>query len=499
VSRRPDRIPGLWRVRLTLAVGLLLTNLVGAVVVYTLAALVVPLPQVPDDRLLRLQNLVLTGVYVVLAVLVGVARGLGFTRRLTGWLREGRPPDERDKRTVLRTPGRFFLMQAGLWGLAAVGFGLFNAATSVPLGLIVAGIVALAGLSTCAVAYLVTERAIRPMARHALAGGVPSRLGIRTVALRSIFAWLLGSGVTALGVVLAGITGLALADQVTATQLAITMVALGSTTFLVGAVTTTLAARATSDPVRALRKAVGEVGRGNLDAEVVIYDGTELGILQAGFNDMLHGLRERERIRDLFGRHVGDDVARTALDSGVRLGGETREVAVLFVDIIGSTSLATERPPEEVVRLLNRFFDVVIDVVHAHDGWINKFQGDAALAIWGAPVPLPRTEAAALAAARVLGERLRDDVPELEAGIGVSAGRAVAGNVGAAERYEYTVIGDPVNEAARLTELAKQVPRRVVARSTLLEAAGGEADRWEGLEPLVVRGRSEPTPLATPR
>jgi adenylate cyclase len=107
-------------------------------------------------------------------------------------------------------------------------------------------------------------------------------------------------------------------------------------------------------------------------------------------------------------------------------------------------------------------------------------------------------EAAALGAARVMGERLRRDVPELEAGIGVSGGRAVAGNVGAAERYEYTVIGDPVNEAARLTGLAKSVANHVVANAALLDAASAEAEHWQLLEPVVVRGRSEPTPIATP-
>jgi len=238
--------------------------------------------------------------------------------------------------------------------------------------------------------------------------------------------------------------------------------------------------------------------RGDFSVDVPIYDGTELGILQAGFNDMLHGLREREKMRDLFGRHVGPDVARAALESGVKLGGEVRRVGVLFVDIIGSTAMASNRPPEEVVAVLNRFFDIVIDVVNRHGGWINKFEGDAALAIWGAPVPHPTMEASLLAAARELGERLRRDVPEVGAGIGVSAGNAVAGNIGAAQRYEYTVIGDPVNEAARLTELAKDVPALVMANGTLLDAAGEEADHWHRLSPVVVRGRSQETPLATP-
>ena len=98
---------------------------------------------------------------------------------------------------------------------------------------------------------------------------------------------------------------------------------------------------------------------------------------------------------------------------------------------------------------------MVVEVVESSGGWINKFQGDAALAIFGAPLPVDDAATCALRAARTLDERLRDEVPELEAGIGVAFGEAVAGNIGAESRFEYTVIGDPVNEAARLTDLAK--------------------------------------------
>jgi adenylate cyclase len=105
----------------------------------------------------------------------------------------------------------------------------------------------------------------------------------------------------------------------------------------------------------------------------------------------------------------------------------------------------------------------------------------------------------ALAAARTLGRRLEGEVPDIKAGIGVSAGTAVAGNVGTHERYEYTVIGDPVNEAARLTNHAKQVDGRVVANQDLVERATDDEGRWwTELEPITVRGRSAPTRLAAP-
>jgi adenylate cyclase len=204
-------------------------------------------------------------------------------------------------------------------------------------------------------------------------------------------------------------------------------------------------------------------------------------------------------IRDVFGRQVGADVARKALSEEVSLGGETREIAVLFVDIVGSTAIAADRPPEDVVDLLNRFFAVVVEVVESCGGWVNKFEGDAALAVFGAPLAVDGAPGRALRAARELDERLRERVPDLEAGIGVAAGQAVAGNIGAESRFEYTVIGDPVNEAARLTELAKEHDPHVLASQAALDAAGDEAERWEPGDEVTLRGRPEATRLARPR
>jgi adenylate cyclase len=191
-------------------------------------------------------------------------------------------------------------------------------------------------------------------------------------------------------------------------------------------------------------------------------------------------------------------VARQALAGEIELGGELRDAAVLFVDIVGSTRLAGKTEPERVVELLNGFFAVVVEVVESHGGWVNKFEGDAALCILGVPTSDERCAANALAGARVLAARLsQDGLPA--AGIGVSAGKVVAGNVGAPHRLEYTVIGDPVNEAARLTELAKAEGQRVLASEAALTAAGdGESAHWRLGEAVQLRGRAEKTRLARP-
>jgi adenylate cyclase len=214
---------------------------------------------------------------------------------------------------------------------------------------------------------------------------------------------------------------------------------------------------------------------------------------------MVSDVRERERLRDLFGRHVGEDVAKAAMSRQIELGGEVRDVAVLFIDVVGSTTIAMEQPPEEVVKLLNRFFAVVVAEVHEHGGFVNKFEGDAVLAIFGAPEDMDDAAGCALKAARTMTARLRDEVPEANAGVGVSAGRVVAGNVGAESRFEYTVIGDPVNEAARLSEHAKGVEGCVVGSMRAVEAASpDEAARWREVDEVELRGRAEPTRIAVP-
>jgi adenylate cyclase len=496
-ARSGKRVARLTQLALTVVV--VTTNALAAALVFALAVFVIPSPEGVDSKENIIANAILTVAYLSFAIPLGVVWGTRRLRDIRPFLVEERAPEPGEQRLVLRGPFRLFRVQLVLWSAATLAFGTLNFTYSAELGVRVAIAVGLCGLTTCAVSYLLAERILRPIAARALATGTPERIRLPGVTLRALLAWALGTAVPILGLLAIGISTLA-DPEGTPRELGLAMVGLGGIALVVGLFAAVVAARATADPVRSVRKALAQVEKGDLDVEVPVYDGTEVGLLQAGFNRMVEGLRERERLHDLFGRHVGEDVARAALERGVELGGETRDVAVLFVDIVGSTSLAADKPPEEVVSLLNRFFDVVVEVVTEHGGSINKFEGDAALAIFGAPVELPDRHTKALAAARKLAERLRRDVPELEAGIGLSGGDAVAGNVGAAERFEYTVIGDAVNEAARLTELAKEVPSRVVASAELVDQAdSSEAERWELGDEVTLRGRSRATRVATPR
>ena len=287
--------------------------------------------------------------------------------------------------------------------------------------------------------------------------------------------------------------------NVTPTEFTVAVMILAGFALVFGFILMWILSWLTATPVRVVRAALNRVEEGDFDTNLVVFDGTELGQLQRGFNSMVQGLRQRERVRDLFGRHVGREVAAAAERDRPKLGGEERHIAVIFVDIIGSTQLVTGRPATDVVELLNRFFAVIVEEVDRHHGFVNKFEGDAALAVFGAPNHLDNPEDEALSAGRAMARRIRDEIPECAAGIGVASGQAVAGNVGARERFEYTVIGEPVNEAARLCELAKDSANRLLASSdTVSNASERERAHWSLGDTVTLRGHDEPTRLAEP-
>lgn len=488
-----------WRASTGVAVSVALTNLLGVAAVFAFAVWVLPSDPIPDEDRAVAVNILLAAIWIPITVLVGTMWGSRSLRPARRWLLEGRRPTQEEEDAVLRSPIRLFRVQLRLWLASAVVFATVNGLITPRLIPRVGFPIILGGLTTSALAYLTTERRMRPLAARALSEGTLDRPRLPGVTARQLLTWALGTGVPVLGLVISGIFG-AVETNTSRLSLAVTMITLGGTSLAVGLWATLLGAKAVSDPIRSVRQGLARVEAGDLDAEIPVYDGSEVGLLQDGFNRMVEGLRERERIRDLFGRHVGAAVAAEAVDHESSLGGEVRDVAVLFVDVIASTRLAAEQPPAVVVEVLNRFFAVVVATVDDHGGWINKFQGDAALAVFGAPGPHDDPATCALAAGRALAERLATEVPDCRAGIGIAAGPAVAGNVGAEQRFEYTVIGDPVNEAARLTEMAKEVPGGMVASGSAVAAASdAEARLWEAVDTVTLRGRTAPTVLHVPR
>lgn len=475
-----------------------LANVIGAGLLFAEYLFVLPLPPEAMKADVTRDNIILGIICTVISWIVLGIDGAPRAHRALGWTVRGTDPTPEERALTLGLPWFLFKMQAVLWSLSTVAFLVLDLPVSTSFGLLAAGAVFSGGLATATTSFLLLTRLLRPSTARVLEVHPPEPGTTAGVGDRAVFIWALTTGVPLLGLVL--LVGFSPYSGASLQRLSISGFVVGSVVLCSGLFATLLFAKSIGEPLCDLTTALAEVERGDLTVQVAVDDNGEIGQMQAGLNRMVAAMREREQLRDLFGRHVGEDVARQAMEHGVELGGEELEAAALFVDVIGSTTFAATRAPADVVAALNRFFEVVVDVVATHGGLVNKFEGDAALCIFGAPLVLDDPAASALRAAREMSARLKAEVPDLDAGIGVSQGLVIAGNIGATHRLEYTVIGDPVNEAARLTEEAKEHPERVVASQRILDRAdSGESARWRLLEPLLLRGRLEPTMLAVPR
>jgi adenylate cyclase len=477
------------RVEMRFAASMGIANMIGAAVVFLFLGLLLPRSQRENGL-----NVGALLAYMFLSMLVGCAWSTRVFKPMHDWVVDGRPTNPDLREYVVRHPLRQSVVNFALWMGSEVVFIPINSRYGAQTAFDVASTILLGAITTCGLAYLLAERILRPVCELAFSDGLPAHAYVPGVKSRLLLSWALGSAVPLVGVVLMAL------DHGSKPISPSALAFLGIVALLAGATTMVFSAKSVAEPVESVTAALADVEAGRLDIAVPVYDGSQVGQLQAGFNAMVDGLRERRRLRDLFGRQVGEDVAQHALQRGVHLGGEQMHVAVLFVDVIGSTALAQSLPPTAVVAALNEFFAIVVDVVDRTGGIINKFEGDAALCVFGAPVPREDAAACALLAARLLRERLAD-VNGLSAAIGVSAGLVVAGNVGTKERFEYTVIGDAVNEAARLTELAKTRPERLLVSALVLESLDDEAElaRWQLDGETTLRGRSAPTALAVAR
>jgi class 3 adenylate cyclase len=216
--------------------------------------------------------------------------------------------------------------------------------------------------------------------------------------------------------------------------------------------------RPTLRPLTDVVDATVRVRRGDLATPVPVSSPDEIGQLAAAFNEMQHGLAEREALRGAFGSYVDPALAQRLLESGSAMfEGEELVVTVMFADVRDFSSYAEGVGPREAVDRLNVLFDVVVPAIHEHGGHANHYLGDGLLAVFGAPQPLERHADAAVAAAVDLQRRVRSRFgTELRLGVGINTGLVIAGTVGGGGRHEFTVIGDTVNTAARVEQLTKE-------------------------------------------
>jgi adenylate cyclase len=248
-------------------------------------------------------------------------------------------------------------------------------------------------------------------------------------------------------------------------------------------------------PIRDLAEGTERVAAGDYSRRLPVVQDDDLGALAASFNRMQAGLAERQRLQAAFGTYVDPALATRLLEQGDDVfTGERREVTVMFIDIRDFTPFAEAHSAEDTVARLNALFGIVVPAVVEAGGHVNKFLGDGAFAVFGAPNDLVRHADAALSAAvlihRLVAERFEG---ALRIGIGVNTGKVIAGTIGGSGKLEFTLIGDTVNVAARVEQLTKATGDAILVTQQTVDALvarpSGLLDRGEH----ALKGKSAPT------
>lgn len=257
-------------------------------------------------------------------------------------------------------------------------------------------------------------------------------------------------------------------------------------------------------PVEALVQFAGQIQRGDYQNEITVEQKDELGQLALAFNDMTKGLRERDKVRNLLGKVISPEIAEELINKDVQLGGEEREVTILFTDLRNFTGLSEKRSPAEVLTILNEYLTVMTGIIDQYGGVVDKYIGDAIMALFGAPLELPDHAYKAVHCAVEMTQTLEKlnlsfrerGWPELAMGIGINTGNVVVGNMGSKDRLNYTVIGDNVNLASRLESVTKDyhVPI-IISEATRMQAP---ALQYKKLDNIAVKGKQESVTIYTP-
>ncbi|MBL8516633.1 MAG: HAMP domain-containing protein [Betaproteobacteria bacterium] len=263
-------------------------------------------------------------------------------------------------------------------------------------------------------------------------------------------------------------------------------------------------ARRITLPVTQLADAARLMTKGEYIHTIEVKSGDEIGELASAFNTMAKGMEERDTVRDILGKVASQAVAEQLLTRQIELGGEEREVTVLFADIRSFTHLCESLTPTQTLALLNRYLTEINTVIEANDGVIDKYTGDGVMALFGAPIARTDDAGRALQAAMTivarisqLGHQLAEEgLPHPDIGIGINTARVIAGNIGSASRLNYTVLGDGVNLAARLEGLTKRYQVPIVVG----EATRARLDRlsWRELDKVRVKGKTVPVRIYQP-
>jgi adenylate cyclase len=258
-------------------------------------------------------------------------------------------------------------------------------------------------------------------------------------------------------------------------------------------------AKTLTGPILTLLGATKEIEQGNFIVDIKPATGDEIGQLTESFVAMGQGLDERERMKDAFGKFVNKEIAEQVLKGTIKLGGERKHAAVFFSDIRAFTAISEQLEPEEVVEFLNEYMTAMVNCVNESKGVVDKFIGDAIMAIWGAPVSHGNDAENAVTGALMMREALRKfnvgrggpKKPVIKIGSGINYGPVLAGQIGSNERMEYTVIGDTVNLASRVEALNKPFGTDILITEEVRSRVG-KVFRVEAMQKIKVKGKTDP-------
>lgn len=398
-----------------------------------------------------------------------------------------------------------WIMAGLIWGvLYPVLFGIFTPARSLRS---LFGIACVAGTVTTALVFFAVEhqwRRVLPVFfpdgdLSAVAGVLRLRVRIR---LLVIFFLLSVIPLSVLGVLAytraAALPGVdpAAAPRIVEDMLAFivfivgigSLAAVGLSLYVAGSV---------AGPLGRLQSAMQDVGQGDLEARCLVVTNDEIGAVAEGFNRMVGGLREREFLKETFGKYVSREIRDEILAGRVSLEGQAQEVTILFADLRDFTPWVETTSPREVVRDLNGYFAEMDEAIRAHRGLVLQFIGDEIEAAFGAPIPYPAHAAMAVRAALDMrrrlqawnAERVRAGKLPLRHGIGIHTGSVLAGNIGSAERHSYALVGDPVNLASRIQSLNKELGSDILVSGDTRRRLNGQFDLVP-LPAVRVKGKS---------
>ena len=487
-------------------------NAAGAAAVYLYFSYVDPWggrPQ-PNAETAFLLFTVITSVLLVVTTLLGNR----WTRPVHRWslrLRAGKPASEVPvaiRRRVLNAALMIGLLSLGAWFAAGLFYlvvlgGWYGIGTFETLRIFLT-IVLVGGPVASALAFLVSEYHWRREIPLFFPDGDLERTGVLRlpIRVRLLVTFLLTS---ILPLLLTIMLDLSLKRRVPETLAGVWLEFVRAQLFLVGitAVASTtmafLVARFIHRPIQALRHGMAEVAAGDLTARVPVRSTDELGELNKHFNSMVEQLRLAGQARELFGRYVSPAVARQALERGGILDSTVVRATAMFVDLRGFTAMAQRADVKDVVRVLNAFYATVERVCERESGVVTQFLGDGVVVVFGGPLrPADDHARRAVRAAisvqwGLMNHPALPGLGRLQAGIGICTGDMVAGNIRANERVVYTIVGDAVNQAARLQVKTRDVGAPILVTASTRDVLGDSDGVW--LRPcgaLPLRGIDAP-------